>query len=148
MVKRFSDRSRKVLAACNQEMTRRGWPHIGTEVILQAILKEPGGIALDAFDNLGISSEQVTRQIDDVIGTENTRPAKELPLKPTGKIAINRALAEADRLGDNILEPGHLLLGLIDDPDGITRAFIGELNVSPDRFRDEVVRLLERAKGH
>ncbi|HEX5119013.1 MAG TPA: Clp protease N-terminal domain-containing protein [Pseudonocardiaceae bacterium] len=61
------------------------------------------------------------------------------------KQAVTFAQDEAITLGHDFIGTEHLLLGLARNTDGIARDVLGAHGVTPDRARDETVRLLTEA---
>lgn len=61
------------------------------------------------------------------------------------RAAVVAAVGEADRLGDVLVAPSHLLLAVVADPHGVAAQVLGASGAGADRLRAEVDR--RRASG-
>ena len=68
MFGRFTERAQKVLALAQEEAIRLGHNNIGTEHILLGLVREGEGIAAKALYALGLSSEKIQKEVEDLIG--------------------------------------------------------------------------------
>ena len=68
MFGRFTERAQKVLALAQEEAIRLGHNNIGTEHILLGLVREGEGIAAKALYGLGLSSEKIQKEVEDLIG--------------------------------------------------------------------------------
>ncbi len=68
-----------VLEKSIEEAQRMGHQYIGTEHILLGIISHGEGIAVDMLKKMGISSEQIRRQIKRVLQETPSLPEKQKP---------------------------------------------------------------------
>ena len=144
MFERFPDRSRMALALANQESQRFSHEYIGTEHILLALLREGTGVGFDVLKNLGVDPLAMRRELDTLIpsGTESGSPGK-LPETSRVERVIVFAIEEARCLNHNYVGTEHLLLGLLQEGEGIAAIILTQPGIQVDAARDEIRRLLE-----
>ncbi len=139
MFERFTDRARQVMVLAQEEARMLDHSHIGTEHLLLGLLHEGEGVAARALANLGVSLEAVRAQVDAMIGRGQRAPGGHIPFRPRAKKALELALRESLRLGDNYIGTEHILLGLIREGDGVAAQVLVELGASPERVRQQVL---------
>ena len=74
MFGRFTERAQKVLALAQEEAIRLGHNNIGTEHILLGLVREGEGIAAKALYALGLSSEKIQKEVEELIGRGTELP--------------------------------------------------------------------------
>src|SRR5688572_6420813 len=120
MFDRFTDRARKVMALANQEARRFNHEYIGTEHILLGLAKEGGGVGAHVLKLYDVDLGKLRLEVEKFvksgshIGTE-----KKLPQTPRTKKVIEYAVGEARSLNHNYVGTEHLLLGLLEEQDGV-----------------------------
>src|SRR2546427_13132690 len=72
-------------------------------------------------------------------------PPAEITLSPRTKKVVEFAGAEAIHLGQQEVEPEHILLGLIDEGQGIASGILESLGLPLEAVRAEVLELLSAA---
>jgi ATP-dependent Clp protease ATP-binding subunit ClpA len=107
--------------------------HIGTEHILLGLLDAGGG----ALWNL--LTGRIREEIEKLV-TPGAEPVASPSLGPPAQAALDRALEAARGLGHAKVGSGHLLLGLIDEKDGIPARALAAAGITPDRVRAEIRR--------
>ena len=144
MFERFTDRSRKVMALANHEAQRFNNEYIGTEHILLGLLKEGTGVGFNVLKNLGADPIAVRRKVESLIkhGDEEVSRGK-LPQTPRAKKVIEFAIKESRALGQNYVGTEHMLLGLLQEGEGIAAIVLTQCGIKVEGARKEVRRLLE-----
>jgi len=143
MFERFTDRARKVLALANQEAQRFNHEYVGTEHILLGLVKEGSGVGANVLKNLDIDLRKVRLDVEKFVkrGHEQVVMGK-LPQTPRAKRVIEFALAEARGLNHNYIGSEHLLLGLIEEHEGVAALVLLNLGLTLEQVRKEVLNLL------
>jgi ATP-dependent Clp protease ATP-binding subunit ClpC len=114
--KRLTAGARTVLENAEVEARELGHGWVGSEHVLLALLREPGGCAGWAFADIGWEPERLRDRIVLAASTEQPTPgARERGFSSELEHALARATAEADRLGHHFIESDHLLLGILAD---------------------------------
>lgn len=141
MFGRFTERAQKVLALSQEEAIRLGHSNIGTEHILLGLVREGEGIAAKALYGLGLGPEKIQKEVENLIGKgkDNT---KTIHYTPRAKKVIELSMDEARKLGHSYVGTEHILLGLIREGEGVAARVLGNLGVSLNKARQQVLQLL------
>lgn len=129
---------------------------VGTEHLLVGLVRERRGAAAEALTTLGVTLDKLRHcaqaAADRAHGDPETEdqnppawatPAR-LPFSRRGRQALEQALREAVRLGDEHLGVEHLLLALLRDPDSRAVRCLERLDASPAMVEDELQSLRVR----
>ena len=141
MFGRFTERAQKVLALAQEEAIRLGHNNIGTEHILLGLVREGEGIAAKALYALGLSSEKIQKEVEDLIGRGQDTPGT-IHYTPRAKKVIELSMDEARKLGHSYVGTEHILLGLIREGEGVAARVLNNLGVSLNKARQQVLQLL------
>ncbi|PLR77927.1 ATP-dependent Clp protease ATP-binding subunit ClpC [Bacillus sp. V3-13] len=149
MFGRFTERAQKVLALAQEEAIRLGHNNIGTEHILLGLVREGEGIAAKALYALGLGSEKIQKEVENLIGTG--KEVTQTPnYTPRAKKVIELSMDEARKLGHSYVGTEHILLGLIREGEGVAARVLNNLGVSLNKARQQVLQLLgsNESGGH
>lgn len=141
MYARFTERAQKVLALAQEEATRLHHPGVGTEHILLGLVREGEGIAAKALMSLGVSAEKVQAEMEKIIGPGQSQSAA-MTYTPRAKKVIELSIDEARKLNHSYVGTEHILLGLIREGEGVAARVLGNLGVSLNKARQQVLQLL------
>jgi len=119
---------------------------VGTEHILLGLIEEGEGVAAKTLTVLGVQSEQVRAMVEQSMGKGEEMP-KELALTPRVKRVLELSVEEARRMGTNYVGTEHLLLGLIQEGEGVAAQVLAALGASQDKVRQVVMQSLGNAGG-
>ena len=142
MFERFSDRARRVVVAAQEEARALGHDYLGTEHLLLGLIHEGGGVAAKALEGLGIGADGLRERVVGIVGTGQHTMAAHIPFTPEAKQVLRLSLREALRFGHNYIGTEHVLLGLIQEQDGVAAQVLADAGADLQRVRAEVVRLL------
>jgi len=115
---------------------------IGTEHILLGLIHEGEGVAAKALESLDISLESVRQKVEETIGMAGTASSGSPPFTPRAKKVLELALREALRLGHSYIGTEHLLLGLLDEGEGVAAAVLVSLATDLNQVRQRVMQLM------
>lgn len=141
MFGRFTQRAQKVLALSQEEAMRLNHSNLGTEHILLGLVREGEGIAAKALYELGISSEKVQQEVEELIG-QGEKTVTTIQYTPRAKKVIELSMDEARKLGHSYVGTEHILLGLIREGEGVAARVLSNLGVSLNKARQQVLQLL------
>ncbi|MCR6108855.1 ATP-dependent Clp protease ATP-binding subunit [Bacillus sp. A301a_S52] len=141
MFGRFTERAQKVLALAQEEAGRLGHSNIGTEHILLGLVSEGEGIAAKALSALGLGSEKIQVEVENLIG-KGEETTKQIHYTPRAKKVIELSMDEARKLGHSYVGTEHILLGLIREGEGVAARVLNNLGVSLNKARQQVLQLL------
>lgn len=147
MFERFTDRARRVVVLAQDEARTLNHDYIGTEHMLLALIAEGEGIAAKTLDSAGVVSTDVRAKIAEIIGLGQQSPSGHIPFTPRSKRVLELGLRSALRLGHNYIGTEHLLLGLIDEGDGVGIKILAELGVDPSKLRAAVIMQIGQYTG-
>ncbi len=149
MFGRFTERAQKVLALAQEEAIRLGHNNIGTEHILLGLIREGEGIAAKALYGLGLGSEKIQKEVENLIG-KGQETSQTIHYTPRAKKVIELSMDEARKLGHSYVGTEHILLGLIREGEGVAARVLNNLGVSLNKARQQVLQLLgsNESGGH
>jgi ATP-dependent Clp protease ATP-binding subunit ClpC len=141
MFGRFTERAQKVLALAQEEAIRLSHNNIGTEHILLGLVREGDGIAAKALYALGLGSEKIQKEVENLIG-RGQEASQTIHYTPRAKKVIELSMDEARKLGHSYVGTEHILLGLIREGEGVAARVLNNLGVSLNKARQQVLQLL------
>jgi ATP-dependent Clp protease ATP-binding subunit ClpA len=138
MFERYTEKARRVIFFARYEASQFGSPYIETEHILLGILREAGMI-VHRFLGSEFSVEGIRAQIaaHSTI-REKIATSVDLPLSNECKRVLAYAAEESMRLGDQVIGPEHLLLGLLREKDCFAASLLTERGVELVRLRHQL----------
>ncbi|HKZ50148.1 MAG TPA: ATP-dependent Clp protease ATP-binding subunit [Dehalococcoidia bacterium] len=143
---KFTERARRILTLAQEEAQRFNHNYIGTEHILLGLVREGEGVAAKVLHNLGVDLQKVRSAVEFIIGRgERPVTSESLGLTPRAKKVIELAIDEAKRIGHPYIGTEHLLLGLVREGEGIAAGVLESLQVSLDKVRAEVQRIIAQS---
>jgi four helix bundle protein len=143
---RLGDRAQRVMMSASREAQQSRQEHVQTEHILLSLVEEGNGIAAVALRSLGVDTQKLRPAVEKLVpsGPGPAPPGGPAPSDPV-KEAIWRATEDAYRQDCASVDTGHLLLGLIQDPESTAARALTSLGPKLDTIRAKVVEL--RASG-
>jgi len=142
MFEKFTDRARRVIVLAQEEARLLNHNYIGTEHILLALIHEGQGVAARALESLGVSLEDVRRNVEEMIGRGQHELSGHIPFTPRAKKVLELSLRESQQLGHNYIGTEHILLGLIREGEGVAAQVLVKLGADLNRVRQQVLQLL------
>ncbi len=140
MFEYFSDKAIKVVMLSQEEARRLGHNFVGTEQLLLGILGEGTSVAAKLLFNRGLTLEDARQEVEAIIGKGSGMMPSEIPFTPRAKRVFESALKESRQIGDNSISPEHILLGLLQDGEGVAAKVLENFNVDRSGLRNDVIR--------
>lgn len=134
----FTGEAEEVILESQNIATELGEDEIKTEHLLLALLRKSDYIKNLLFD-LNVDPKEIETEVLSTMKKIERKP-KEISLSPRVKRVIDLAQKEASGLGSEYIGPEHLLLGLIDEGEGVAGRILKERGLS----RDKVLSYLEK----
>jgi ATP-dependent Clp protease ATP-binding subunit ClpC len=147
MFEYFSDKAIKVVMLSQEEARRLGHNFVGTEQLLLGILGEGTSVAAKLLSDRGITLEDARQEVEAIIGRGSGMMPPEIPFTPRAKRVFESALKEGRQLGDNYINPEHILLGLLADGEGVAAKVLENFDVDSANLRNDVIRSLGEVAG-
>ena len=150
-VNKFSERAREALETA-QGVVRRGPRNVlGTEHLLIGVLSLPGGVVEQLLNILGVDKGALMTRADQMaqnqaVGQSGpSGPDEMLYMTPRAKAALDLAVQEAQKMGDEVVGTEHLLLGILLEGEGPGSAILKDVGITEERLRDALSQV--RATG-
>ncbi len=121
--------------------------YIGTEHILLGLLREEEGLAARVLESLDITVERVRAQVVRIVGSGEEINWDQIPFTPRAKEVFGQALREATRLGHNLINTEHILLGLVRQYEGIAARVLLDFDADSEKVENEVIHMLSGSSG-
>jgi ATP-dependent Clp protease ATP-binding subunit ClpC len=140
-VNKFSERAREALETAQGVVRRGPGDQLGTEHMLIGVLSLPGGVIDEILNRLGLDKGAAMTRANQFAENQPAGsggpggPAEMLYLTPRAKAAIDIAIKEAQKLGDQYVGTEHLLLGIFLEGQGPGSAILRDLGVTEERLR-------------
>ncbi|MGM0472316.1 MAG: ATP-dependent Clp protease ATP-binding subunit [Bacillota bacterium] len=137
---RFTERAKQVLMLAQEEAKDLGHSYVGTEHLLLGLIAEGEGIASKTLEDLGLKSDEIKEEINNLIGDKGgtVSQADQLSFTPRTKKVLNLAMEEARKLGQNYIGTEHLLLGLVKEGEGVAARVLKNSGVELHELRKKV----------
>jgi ATP-dependent Clp protease ATP-binding subunit ClpC len=139
----FTKRARRVLMRAQEEAQRMRHNYIGTEHLLLGMIEEEKSVASKVLRKLGSDPDRVRRLVERLTSSRRSSPFSGKPaLTPRTRQVLETAIDEARRLGHHYIDTGHLLLGLIQQNEGLAIDILRDIGISLEQVRQETTRMM------
>ncbi len=135
---RFSARARRALSLAKSEAQRFNYSHIEPEHLLLALTQLDDSAAAEVLGRVNASLDQIRTRVEQLIGQGSEPTSDAMVLTPRTKRVIVAALAEADQMGHRRIGTRHLLLGLLQEGEGVAFEVLTEWGVRVDNARLQI----------
>jgi ATP-dependent Clp protease ATP-binding subunit ClpC len=125
----FNDAARLAVRLAQEEARRLQHDSVGTEHLLLALLHLHGCVAARVLGKARIKLDRVLREVEKIAPVGSESSDRRPPLAPGCRTAIAFAIAASDRLGHARIGTGHLLLGLLEEAEGVAFRVLCELRI-------------------
>ena len=149
MFEKFTERARKVMSLARQHAQRLDNDFIGTEHILLGIIEEGGGLGSKMLKTLAGDQEKLKAEVERQTQktAQHTPTLGQIPFSPRSKRVIELAGEFATKLEDDVIGTEHLLLGLINEGEGVASKVLSQAGVKLSAAIDKVKEFKEPAKA-
>lgn len=150
----LTERARRVLRRAQGEaQSARGGRHaeVRPEHLLLAMLQERGSMAARVLERAGVNFDRARDAVQAAAPPADDPVEAEAPpesassgpwLDATALSALDRAVAEAQRMQRHYVGTEHLLLGLAQAPESVPGRVLGDLGLDAERLRREAQQVL------
>ena len=143
---RFTESAVRVLEYAQYEAQELQQNYIGTEHILLGLLHEKHGVAAKALELLGIEFAVVRDMVrSSLFDDEEDVPEDNPYYTPKAKRVLETAVDEARALGHSYIGTEHILLGILQEREGLAAHILDSLVNDLDIIREAVLSLLDGA---
>ena len=144
---RFTDRARLAVARANDEALAMNHNYIGTEHLLLALFETNGGVSDLVLQELGVTHDDVVRDVQAMIGRGPTKVTGPQPFTPRSKKVLEEAVSTSLELGHNYIGTEHLLLALFRGQEGVAKLVLEQRGAGADEVRAKVLEKLAGFTG-
>ncbi len=141
MFGRFTERAQKSILLAQEEAKKLRHNYVGTEHILLGLLAEGEGIAAVALNNMGVTLEGARNEVIKAIG-QGSYAADIMGFTPRTKRIFELSFLEARNLGHNYVGTEHILLGLLQEGEGVAIVVLNKLGVNIEKLRQNILEML------
>ncbi len=145
---KFTNSAQRALEIANDLAAKLGHTYIGTEHILYGLVEEQNGVASKVLENQGVTSNEVLREIEELIGVSQDGTIADIGaigFTPRTKRVIENAFVEARRLNSEYIGTEHILVGIMREGDSVAVRIMMDLNVNPQKLYSEIVKTINEA---
>jgi hypothetical protein len=119
MFERFTGESRHVVVLAQEKARELAHHHIGTEHVLLALLAQERSEVRAALEGLGVTPEMALAAVVEAVPRGTTAPSGHIAFTPRAKKVLELSLRQALKQEDKDIRPDHLLLGILEEGQGV-----------------------------
>ena len=144
MFKRFTERARRVIILAREEAELYRHEYLGTEHILQGVIKDGGGIAVAIIHKTGADLTQLKKELEkNLPRSSSSLIIGDIPFTSRAKKILEFAVEEARSLNHNYIGTEHLLLGLLKEKEGVACRILNGFGVYFDDVKEKIVEMFK-----
>ena len=141
MFGRFTEKAQKAILLAQEEAKGLRHNYVGTEHILLGLLAETEGVAAQALNNMGVNLENARNEVIKLIG-QGEYQADIMGFTPRTKRLFELSFLEARNLGHNYVGTEHILLGLLEEYEGVAVLVLKKLGVDIQKLEENILDML------
>ena len=144
MFKRFTERARRVIILAREEAELYRHEYLGTEHILQGVIKDGGGIAVAIIQKTGTDLTQLKKELEkNLPRSSSSLIIGDIPFTSRAKKILEFAVEEARSLNHNYIGTEHLLLGLHKEKEGVACRILNGFGVYFDDVKERIIEMFK-----
>ena len=144
MFKRFTERARRVIILAREEAELYRHEYLGTEHILQGVIKDGGGIAVAIIHKTGTDLTQLKKELEkNLPRSSSSLIIGDIPFTSRAKKILEFAVEEARSLNHNYIGTEHLLLGLLKEKEGVACRILNGFGIYFDDVKEKIVEMFK-----
>lgn len=146
MFGRFTEKAQKAILLAQEEAQKLKHNYVGTEHILLGLISEGEGVAYKALNRQGVELKTARAQVAKAVGYGKYE-TDILGFTPRTKRIFELSFLEARKLGHNYIGTEHILLGLVEEGEGVAVAIIKSLGVDIEKLKKDIVEMLSKGNS-
>lgn len=135
--KRFSDSARYVLVS-SQKIAETAGTGIGTDHMLLALTVTSGNLANEILKENMVNSDQIRL----IIRFNNIRSIHGHGLSSEARRILEKATQKVSKLGQNLVEPEHLLWAIVDDKDCVANKILNKIGLETENLKEQIEEII------
>ncbi len=143
---KFTIKSQELIQNAQSMASKHNNQQIEPEHLLLAMLNEPEGIARSMLDKLGVSSDDVSRELDtsiDKFPKVSGSTVGDAFISPRTKAVLDAAFTESAKMKDQYVSIEHIFLSISDEKKGEATKILREKGIS----RETILKVLLNIRG-
>jgi len=130
MFERYTEQARRVIFFARYHASEFGQRYIGTEHLLLGLLREDRELAAR------LDEKELRRQVEEATTVrEKIATSVDLPLSPDARQVLAWAAEASHQFGHQVINTGHLTLGLLRIGDSLAARFLNANGIEYDSYR-------------
>lgn len=146
----LTDNSRQVFYLAQEEAQRLNNNYIGTEHLLLGLIRLENTTAAKALSRFNLDYSILASKIREMVSGLSTEEdyysSKRIILTPRVKRILELSKMIAQEIGEYYVDTEHILLGMIEEGEGMAIKVLEELGIEMDRLKEEIYELIEERK--
>ena len=131
----YTDKAKKALGYANRLARSMGCNYIGTEHILEGLLKEETGVAAEVLAANNVELGTLQQMIEELISTGDEVTVEERDgYSPRTQMVLDRADELAERFQSEATGTEHLLLAIVKEGDCAASRLLNTMGVNPQKL--------------
>jgi hypothetical protein len=140
----FTPRAQQVLVLARKEADRFNHNFVGTEHLLLGLIKLGQGVGVTVLQKLGLDLESVRAEVEKQVPTgPDEKITGNIPYTPRVKKVLFLAAKEAKALSHAYIGTEHILLGLLEEGDGVAARVLQHFKVDVKQTRLAILKELD-----
>ena len=135
----YTQKSMEAIREAQQLVIRNGNPQIDQQHLLLALVNQEGGVVGQLMDKMGVNKKQftaaVTAEIDRIPRvSSNGREMDKVYVSQSVDAALVEAENQAEAMKDEFVSVEHIMLGLIEKPNGAVKRILNDFHITKEDF--------------
>jgi hypothetical protein len=144
-LERFTKRAQRALSLAQEATVNLQHSAIDTEHLLLGLMQEEAGVAGTVLRELGLNRKQVEELVKELSAA--SQAGSHSPHLSSGvKRALEKAVAQANKLGHHYVGTEHLLLGLLEQKNSTAMTILDRLGITAQQVRQYTMTKLEHTE--
>lgn len=140
----FTPRAQQALALARKEADRLNHNFVGTEHVLLGVISLGQGTAVNVLKKMGLDLQTLRKEVEKQVGTgPDQKTLGNIPYTPRVKKVLALAIKEAKALNHSYVGTEHILLGLLQEGDGVAARVLQNFDLNVRNTRKYVLRELD-----
>jgi ATP-dependent Clp protease ATP-binding subunit ClpC len=137
-IERFTQQAQEVLSKAQQLLAQMRHQAVEPEHLLLALVEQPGGLAAQVLQQLGIDVQEIQRQLKAWLERQpkmlSASGAPQLYFTERARVVMEGAIAAANGRSDQFIGVEHLLAALVAQPYGMSSEVLRRNGVTAERL--------------
>jgi len=141
MFGRFTEKAQRAILLAQEEAKALKHNYVGTEHLLLGIVAEAQGVGAIVLQEEGVSIDTCRREVVKIVG-QGDSDSEILGFTPRTKRVFELSFLAARNLGHNYVGTEHLLLGLLQEGEGVAAAVLNRLEIDPEKLSEKIKKMI------